>query len=389
MERLRIGLQLTASAIILGGGIPWCINEHAELCARGEARKRASLVAEQGRAAQARGDVDLAARAYADALALSPKDVELERLHVLALAEQVLENESTVTARNVLRLHRTLESALVSSPNEAVVELALGRVQVYRDLRPEAQKRFEAVIAREPKNARALLYLGDLQFRNEELDNAHTTLRRAVDADAASALARLVLGQVLLARRAFKEAEGFLETAAREMPKNPHVHLALGRALVAVEKWREAEVALVRALALDPELHGAQGPLGDAYLRNGKVEQAMLAYRNAYERSRDLESFKKLGRTYVQLGDFESATAVYNEVKTRAPDDPEPHLVFGLAAQISKRPDLARLAWERCVQLSQDRETDKPTGERCLSLTKALDEPTVQRKRPALPKPRP
>lgn len=373
MEKLRNGVQLAASLVVLVGGIPWSLNEFAGLAASRDAQRRAQAAAEQGRLALVAGDTNLAARALSDAVALAPNDATLATAHAQALAAQVLENESSIEPRNVLRIHRTLDAALANGERQAEVELALGRIHVYRGQRVEAQARFQAVVTREPKHARALLYLGDLQFKNDELDNAQTTLRRAVEADPALSLARLVLGQVLLAREVFNEASSLLESVTRDLPRNAVAQLAYGRALIGLERWRDAEMALARAISLDPSLRGVYGPLGDAYLRNGRVEQALASFQAAYEKDRDLESYKKVGRAYVQLGDLERGSQVFSELKALLPDDPEPHLVLGLSARAAKRPDLARRSWEQCMQLAQGRDKDRAVGESCLSLAQALD----------------
>jgi Flp pilus assembly protein TadD len=107
----------------------------------------------------------------------------------------------------------------------------------------------------------------------------------------------------------------------------------------------------------------------------------------AYEKDRDLESYKKLGRAYVQMGDLERGSQVFSELKALLPEDPEPHLVLGLSARAAKRPDLARRSWERCVQLAQGREKDQAVGESCLSLAQALDGDGTTSSKTARPKP--
>jgi tetratricopeptide (TPR) repeat protein len=387
MDKLRNGVQLAASVVVLAGGIPWSLNEFAKFSAGRDAQRRAQTAADQGRIALEAADVDLAARALGDAVALSPSDAALVSAHARALAAQVLQNEASIEPRNVLRIHRTLDAALAAGERQAEVELALGRIHVYRGQRVEAEKRFQAVVAREPKHARALLYLGDLQFKNDELDNAQTTLRRAIEADPALSLARLVLGQVLLVRESFDEASKLLDAVTRELPRNALAQLAYGRALVGLERWRDAEPALARAINLDPNLRGVYGPLGDACLRNGRLDQALASFKMAYEKDRDLESYKKLGRAYVQMGDLERGSQVFSELKALLPEDPEPHLVLGLSARAAKRPDLARRSWERCVQLAQGRDKDQAVGESCLSLAQALDGDGTTSSKTARPKP--
>jgi tetratricopeptide (TPR) repeat protein len=368
MQTLRQVVQLAAAGVVIAAGIPLAVNEFRQMSAAGEAADRAHRAAARAETASRAGDVALAVRALSDAVAAAP-DLPAYRLALAAAqAQQILDNEAVVDARSVLRLQANLEDAVERGAGSDVHLLALGRLHLFRGQRDAARRRFDQVLSTQPRHARALMYLGDLQFKSDEFENAQTTLRMAVEADPTLTLARFALGQVYAARGAWQDATPLLETAARDLPRNAQAALAYGRALVARQDWPEAQKALERALTLEPELAAAHGPLGDAYLNLRRVEAAVAAYRLSWEKARDLDSLKKLGRIYVQVGALDAAAVIFGQVRDLAPQEPEPHMILGLAAHAGGRPDDARAAWARCAELGAADEAWAKVGEKCAEL---------------------
>jgi tetratricopeptide (TPR) repeat protein len=368
MQTLRQVVQLAAAGVVIAAGIPLATNEYRSMSAHSEATDRAQRAATRAETAVQTGDLALAVRSFTEAIAARP-DVLAYRMGLAAAqARQILDDESVVDARNVLRLQANLEDAVERGQGADTHLLALGRLYLFRGQRDAARRRFDQVLATNPRNGRALMYLGDLQFKSDELDNAKTTLRRAVEVDPTLTLAKFALGQVHATRGEWDDATPLLETAARELPRNAQAALAYGRALVARQSWADAQKSLERALTLEPELSAAHGPLGDAYINLRRVDSAIAAYRLAWEKARDLDSLKKLGRIYVQLGAVDAASAIFAQVRDLAPQEPEPHMILGLAAHAAGRVDEARAAWTRCAELGAANEAWAKIGAKCTEL---------------------
>jgi tetratricopeptide (TPR) repeat protein len=368
MQTLRQVVQLAAAGVVIAAGIPLAVNEYRQMSAAGEAADRARRAAARAEAAAQSGDLALAVRAWSDAVAAGPEQPAYRLGLAAAQARQILDDDAVVDARTAVRLQASLEDAIERGAGTEQHLLALGRLHLARGQRDAARRRFDQVLSTQPRHARALLYLGDLQFKSDELENAQTTLRKAVEADPTLTLAKFALGQVYAARGAWDDAAPLLETAARDLPRNAQAALAYGRALVIRQSWSDAQKFLERALALEPELAAAHGPLGDAYLNLRRVEAAVAAYRLSWEKARDLDSFKKLGRIYVQVGALDAAATIFNQIRDLAPQEPEPHMILGLAAHSAGRTDEARAAWARCTELGAANEAWAKIGEKCAEL---------------------
>lgn len=365
MQALRQVAQFLAAIVWLVAGVPFVQNEFRRLSTAREAATRAEASAKLATTAAQSGDAELAVRAWTDAAEEAPDRADYRLELARATAQQVLQQETSITSTNVLRLQKLLEDAVAAGDTSDDILLSLGRIHTYRNQQNAARRRYDQVITANPKNARALMYLGDLQFKSDDLDSAVATLRRAVEIDPTLTLAKFALGQVYAAKKAWDDAQPWLETAAREAPNNAQILLAYGRVLVAKEQWPDALKALERAMALEPGLNAAYPLLGDAYVNTRRIEAALGAYRMAWEKARDLESLRKIGRIHLQLGALETAASVFSQIRDLAPDEPEPHMIIGLAANAAKHPEVARPAWERCVKLAEGQQRWSVVGDKC------------------------
>ncbi len=373
MNALPKPVQALTAGLLVAAAVPVAFNQFRLWGEANNVQARAAVSQRVADAAVATGDDELAVRAYTEASSLTPERLDLRKALGQAIARQVVNHPEALTTQNAVRLHKVLAESVDVGDQSELVALAIGRIHLFRGQHDAAQKTFDDVSKANPKNGMALLFLGDLQLKDDELDNAQATLRKALEADPTLTLARFALGQVYLQKQAFDDARPLLEQAVQEQPRNGQAQLALGRVYAGTKKWADAEKALERALTLDPNLTAAHGPLGDAYLNLGKVEPAVGSYRTAWEKNRDLESFRKIGRIQVQLGNVEAAAQIFNQIKDLTPEDPEPHLILGLAAQATKRPDLAARSWQQCVELAHGHDKlaflEKKCGEYLAGLT--------------------
>lgn len=380
MQNLRQVTQFVAAGVVIAAGIPLALNEFRRLHEHGLAKARAAGFAHLAETAAGTSDFDLAVRAATDAVNAEPDQASHRRALALYTAQRALAAPESLEPRSVLRTQLILEEAVKNEQKSEEVLLALARIHMLRGHTDVAGRLFEQIVQAYPKSGRALMYQGDLQFKSGELDNAIATLTQAVTLDNSLVQAKFALGQVRLARKEHDEALPWLETAARELPKSGQAALAFGRVLAAKEQWPEAQKSLERALALDPSLVQAHAILGDVYIKNRQIEAAIGSYRIAWEKTRDLEAFRKIGRVYLQLGAIEAAGTVFAQIRDLAPDEPEPHLIVGIAASTAKQAEVAKQSWQRCIQLAEAREEWAAVGAKCKELLAAGGAPAPAKK---------
>ncbi len=371
--------QFVAASVVVVAGIPLAINEFRKLHDHRLAGERGAEFARLAETAAGSADFDLAVRASTEALNAAPHQPNYRHALALHTARRVLNAPETLEPRTVLRTQLILEDAVANAQKDEEIALALGRVHMLRGHPDVARRLFEQVVQAYPKSGRALMYQGDLQFKSGELESAAATLTQAVGLDNTLTQAKFALGQVRLAQKEYDDALPWLETAARELPKSGQAALAFGRVLAAQEKWPEAQKSLERALALDASLVQAHALLGDAYIKNRQIEAAIGSYRIAWEKSRDLEAFRKIGRVYLQLGAVEAAGTVFAQIRDLAPNEPEPHLIVGIAASTAKQGEAAKQSWQRCIELAEGNEAWAAVGAKCKELMESGGSPQAGR----------
>lgn len=75
---------------------------------------------------------------------------------------------------------------------------------------------------------------------------------------------------------------------------------------------------------------------GDNALNNNKPEEAILAYKEAKQKNPDtLETYRKLGKAFIQTKDYTNAIATYNEYLTKNNKDDEAWIELGEAQRLN------------------------------------------------------
>ncbi len=234
-----------------------------------------------------RGRMDAARQALDRALAIDPEFPEA----LAALGSLLLD----LGAPDEARAH--LERALAARPDFAEARATLGEC-LRRLGEPEgARRECEAALADKPDLAQAHNNLGAALMDLDRPAAAATCFRHALEQDADLAVASVNLADAL--RRC-----GDLAGATAE-------------AEAAVAGAREA---LDKALAIDPELADAHGNLGNALLRAGAMDAAIMAYQRALALDQDhADAMVNLGTAFQTQGRWRDALDHYDHVLARHP----------------------------------------------------------------------
>ncbi|MCK6571488.1 tetratricopeptide repeat protein [Myxococcota bacterium] len=254
----------------------------------------------RARQASERGDDALALRLLEDAARGGPVSDAADAAWVEAAVRFATRVDRPLRSDEVdlLGLHATLEVASEAAATAAGVErtVALGRVLSARGRGDEALVQFGETISRAPDHARARFFIGELYAQRGQTESAVDSLTRAVELDPALPNAKALLGHTLVLLDRFGTAEPFLQSALREDPASAQVRFDYALALAGQQRWREVEASLAPLLERRPVPSGVHTLFADASVENGKVPQALTAYRAAYGEHGDRAAYQKLGR---------------------------------------------------------------------------------------------
>lgn len=382
MKNISMVLQGLAAIAVLIAAVPITLNQLDIRAQRSQMQARAALHGTLAQEAVKADDHLLAAQSFADALALDPGNATYRAGLLDANVTRIL-NDAAVIKADPLRMHAQLADAITRTKTPSARMLtAFGRVLQFRGQRAQAIARFEQAVSVDPKLADAHLYLGDAALKDKKLETASKHLGLAVELKPEMAVARFALGQLRLQQNKTDDAIALLSKAAETLP-NGKVYLALGRAHLRKKDWVKAEQAFERALALDPKLVGAHRLLADAYISNKKFEAAAGAYKLAYERARDVEAYRKLGRLFARSGQPKAALDIFNELRSLFPNDVESHCQIGNNSFGLRELGVAKVAFEKCLELGADKpeyaEMTKVAREELAKVAELIEKVKAQR----------
>jgi tetratricopeptide (TPR) repeat protein len=140
---------------------------------------------------------------------------------------------------------------------------------------------FEASLRARPESPAPRINLAEVRARRGELVLAEESYRAAIDLVPDSVDARLHAAHFFLAQARAAEMLEVLGDAGERWPDHPLVHHALGEAYRELGQAGRARAAFERALALQPTLAEAWAALGDLYLGQHQLRDALHAYETA------------------------------------------------------------------------------------------------------------
>jgi Tfp pilus assembly protein PilF len=189
-------------------------------------------------------------------------------------------------SREYARVWRDSEAlwsdVLAKYPGTALALNHLGRH--YLDAQGDLERSlalFEAALRARPESTTPLLNLAEVRARRGELAQAEQDYRRAMAQAPDDVQARLLAGHFFLEHGQAAQAVEPLEAASERWPDEPRLHQLRGEAYRELGQTGRAKAAIERALALEPGLGGAWEALGDLYLGQHQLRDALHCYETA------------------------------------------------------------------------------------------------------------
>lgn len=222
-----------------------------------------------------------------------------------------------------------LETALAIDSKNYVAWVNLARLMVDQGRLDAAERIYHTMQQELPSEWTSTLSLALIAMRRNDRATAEQMLKRAVDLDEDNVLAKYHLAMVLISLKRTREAIRLLKQAVRSEVRSPALYHALGVGYAMSGNLDRAEVAFRSALALAPNLPRSVHALAKVFLDKGENSSALQLLAEYLKHSGDdLEARQLLGRAYMGIEQYRSATAqfmsVYKSLADRAsPEDIE------------------------------------------------------------------
>jgi tetratricopeptide (TPR) repeat protein len=251
------------------------------------------------------------------------------------------------------------ESALRLDPRDIETVIHLGSLYVGLKRYSEAETKFRAALETQPKSAQALLGLAqslDAQKKPEAAAAYRDYL--AVEPDAPGAQSRVV--HLLLEQKQYDAALAELDRA--DAGKPPTLDSLRSRAdiQIAQKKWEDSIVTLRKAIAFAPSDAQLHGGLGRVYMQKRDFHSAEKELKAALQLDRDnLVYWKDLRTTYYLGGNFPATLAAQDLIAKVETPGPGEWFIRALCYDKLNQPKPALEAYEKFLELDQDRNPDQ------------------------------
>jgi tetratricopeptide (TPR) repeat protein len=248
-----------------------------------------------------------------------------------------------------------LKKAREESPNDAEAEQLLG-LSYYLAGRPaEAIPALEKVQTWFPSaNVDASYILGVCYIQTKDYPNARRAFAKMFDVPPDSAASYLFTARMLLRQDFGPIAEEYAKKAVELDPKLPLAHEVLGELYLYQSKIEDAIGELRKELEIDPGYAVAYYKLADAYSRVQKFEDAeRLLQRSVWLDPTSTGPYILLGKVLEKKGETQLAVRALQRALAMDPNNPIPHHLLGQAYRDLGKNDDAERELKLAGQLEQ------------------------------------
>jgi tetratricopeptide (TPR) repeat protein len=326
----------------------------------------------------ARGDGEMAERAFAHALELDPKSVsaclslsELYRTSGrLALAEKMLQKALASDPRHVIA-NQAMASFYVATDRAAQaepylkmafeqtqsVEAALSLADFYLAIarRADAVDVLHSILKMKDGFAAATTRLAAIEFIAGRKSNAYKLLQDVLKLNPKHVPALAVRTRLLMSEGRVDEAFQTISAAAVADPKEPSVQILLGKVHLARHESEDARAAFNEAVRLSAHSVEPQIELAKLHLDRGEVQTAIGFVEQALEVDpRNLEAQLILSQGLIAQAEFGKAAEVLKALLGKFPHSPRVLNMVGNLALAKRDGAGARRAWEQTLAIEPD-----------------------------------
>ncbi|WP_165497806.1 XrtA/PEP-CTERM system TPR-repeat protein PrsT [Pseudoduganella albidiflava] len=287
---------------------------------------------------------------------------------------------------------QAFESALQLEPNNSTALNGLARHALLKDDIAGATRLADSAVAHNPADVDALMFRADLDKAIGKLDAARITYDKALKLspgtgaahlqkayldisqakfDAAradiAALRKLEPGNLLAyhAQALLDFSEGKYKAALdnvlnvlKAAPEHLPSQLLAGATQFTLGSFPQAEQHLKKYIESDPGNLYARKMLASVYLGMNRPQDALAELKNYLDKSDDTALLNVGARAYLNLKQYDKATAIYQRALELAPADAQLHMGLGLAKMSKGDADGAIKSMRKGLELSAPKAID-------------------------------
>jgi tetratricopeptide (TPR) repeat protein len=226
------------------------------------------------------------------------------------------------------------KAATLNSENPFAVT-GLGKIQLYRKNKEQAQSYFEKARKMGKKNIDVMISIADGYMMPDTRDTlaAHTWLNNALNVNSKNPKLYIKLGDLYYLENNLGKAANAYDAAIYYNKANSEAHVKLGVLYTSANNFPEAFNAFTEATGLEPGLIIAYKYLGDICYTYGKYKDAQKAYETYFQRGEITISDKeRFALILFFTKNFSKADSIMEEVIKIRPNSPVLYRIQGYIA---------------------------------------------------------
>lgn len=202
----------------------------------------------------------------------------------------------------------------------SAAQIRLAVVQSANDL-DKAQATLRQLQSREPDNIDSYLLEADFLSKAKKLQEAYDILSKGLEAAPGNAVLLYARAMNSFAQGSIEGLEADLKQVISDDPQNAQALNALGYSLLEkTDRLNEATEYIQQAYYLEPNSSAIMDSLGWAYFKNGRLDQAIVQLRAAYEAEPEGEIASHIVEVLWALGAEPEAREFWTEALKKFPD---------------------------------------------------------------------
>jgi tetratricopeptide (TPR) repeat protein len=219
----------------------------------------------------------------------------------------------------------------------------------------KAISQMEAAVVLKPQDARNWLYLGQLYRKAGQWSQAYSAFQKTLDCDAKQAGAYVGLANLHLDRKDYTSALDLFDQATAIQSNNIEAWFGAAMTLHYLDRPGEEIEAYQKVLAIDPAQAGALQNLGNAYVKQKKLDLAVSCYQKAIGiEPENVDLLCNLGAVYANLKQYEKAIEAYKKSIALKPDNGPAHNELAICYYMRGDKKTARIHALKAQQLGED-----------------------------------
>ncbi len=238
-----------------------------------------------------------------------------ETLHQYAVLSSTLCDTDTA--------ERILKKVIKMNPNIAKAHKDLAIIYLNKRLFDYAEDEFKMALNLAPNDFEIIFEYGNFLYSTSKNNEAERYYTEALELEPENILALTFMALNKLVLNQLDEAKNYIMKAFKINPHHEYIQFCVGRILFARKEYDEAKLYLIKAVEQNPDIE-TQNTLALTYFELGEYQSAINIFENLLSKKPDnISILMSLAKCYEKLNNNDKALELLEKIVSIFPEDEE------------------------------------------------------------------